>query len=339
MKLKQFAAVVSAAAVMLALAGCGKEETKPEPGGQMTESRLESLLENDPNFDPFEESKAPEVSEPVSSVPAEETYEMTDEIKNAAFDSGLVQINNDVFQQGGYITVADFVEKYKDKYDIVYKDGTYEERKDYLLEYRDPNSMFVYKLESFGSDHELAELSSAGYLLKLTPKTGSNKNLRSLYALVGNFTSKDKKITLNEGIVIGVNLYGGDATKYIESAPHVWMPQGIGLTGMLNNAISSHYKAPKDLGKANESFTLDEFSEYLEQLGFSKRDRYPSHYRATAEDYDKKYVKPYTNVFNVYCLGEPNLFGLKPVYQYTFKFSSDTDKMSEANVALHAYFE
>lgn len=45
------------------------------------------------------------------------TYEPTDEIKNADFTSGLIQIGNEVFQTGGYYTVNQFLEKYGEKYD------------------------------------------------------------------------------------------------------------------------------------------------------------------------------------------------------------------------------
>lgn len=339
MKFKKIAAVISAAAVALALAGCGKEEKKSEPGGEMTVSRFESLLENDPTFDPFEEPNANESSEPENSIPQEETYEMTDEIKNAAFDSGLIQINNDVFQQGGYITVADFVEKYKDKYDIVYEKGSYEERKDYLLAYhplQDPKAMFEILNENYT---RYTARPTSSYCLYLTPKTGSSKDLRSLSVLIGNFTSKDEKITLDKGIVIGVGLYGGSATK--KSVHHVWLPQGIGLTKKLNNPVYDHLKTPEDLAKANESFTLAEFPEYLEQLGFSLTERFPNliYNKGSVEDYDKKYEKTTSNSFTVRCVGEPNLFGLRPVYDYYFVFSSDTDKMSDTYAALIGYVD
>lgn len=60
MKFKKIAAVVSAAAVMLALAGCGNEEKTSKSGGNITESRIESVLGNEINSKKPTESKAPE---------------------------------------------------------------------------------------------------------------------------------------------------------------------------------------------------------------------------------------------------------------------------------------
>ena len=48
----------------------------------------------------------------------ESAYAPTYEIKNASFESGLIQIGNDIFHQNGYYTVNQFVEKYRDKYDF-----------------------------------------------------------------------------------------------------------------------------------------------------------------------------------------------------------------------------
>ena len=45
------------------------------------------------------------------------TYAPSEEILNAPFSSGLVQIGNDVFKQGGYMTVSQFIKQYGDKYD------------------------------------------------------------------------------------------------------------------------------------------------------------------------------------------------------------------------------
>ena len=50
--------------------------------------------------------------------PEKIVYEPCEEIKNASLNSGYVQIGNTVFRNGGYYTVADFVSKYSDKYDL-----------------------------------------------------------------------------------------------------------------------------------------------------------------------------------------------------------------------------
>lgn len=47
-------------------------------------------------------------------------YKPLKKIKKADFDSGLIQIGDDVFQNGGYITVNEFVEEYGDKFELTY---------------------------------------------------------------------------------------------------------------------------------------------------------------------------------------------------------------------------
>lgn len=278
----------------------------------------------------------PSVSTPsAESTPEQMTFTATDEIKNAAFDSGLIQINNEVFQQGGYITVAELVEKYKDTYDITYEDGTYEERKDYLLEYKEPN-------DSFGSYDRSGQL--LGNILELTPKTGNNKELRSIYAVIGNYTSPEEKITIDKGIVIGYNFAHGPVTSSGSSARTVhsaWLPQGIGLTSMLNHAKNHLREVPDDLKEANENYTLKSFTELLNQQGFSLSEKIPGSFSASkAEEYYKKYrVVSNSNYIKAYGVGETNLFGSKPVYEYTIFFDSNTDKMSETRFALVGFIE
>lgn len=47
-------------------------------------------------------------------------YTVSDEIKNADLSSGLVQLNGDIMQVGGYIKTSDFYAKYADEYNFVY---------------------------------------------------------------------------------------------------------------------------------------------------------------------------------------------------------------------------
>ena len=176
-KLKTIGAAMLAAAMCASLAGCAKEEEKPKLTESNIESHLESVFGNNSNNNP--------PSQDSTTSESEIKYEMTDEIKNAALDSGFIQINNEVFQQGGYITVADFVEKYKDSYDITYessglKKGTYEDCKEFLVEYLELNRYFDTTMVA-------GMAMKQPYALKLTPKNGDNKSLRSLYAVIGNF--------------------------------------------------------------------------------------------------------------------------------------------------------
>ena len=57
-------------------------------------------------------------------------YKPADEIINADFQSGLIQIGNDVFRNGGYYTVDQFIEEYGDRYDMSTIDTETEMNKD-----------------------------------------------------------------------------------------------------------------------------------------------------------------------------------------------------------------
>ncbi len=85
----------------------------------MTEEEFEKAVENG-GLDLGEDE--PKETEPEPE-PVPVGYQPTEEILNADFTSGLIQIGNDVFQCGGYITLGDFVEKYKDNWDFFDSDG------------------------------------------------------------------------------------------------------------------------------------------------------------------------------------------------------------------------
>ncbi|MCR5122457.1 MAG: hypothetical protein K6B74_08560, partial [Ruminococcus sp.] len=82
-------------------------EKKAEKLDNMTEEDLEKDLEG---VDGGEET--------TSSAEKKEGYEPCQEILDADFTSGLIQIGNDVFKCGGYLTVSDLVEQYGDRYDF-----------------------------------------------------------------------------------------------------------------------------------------------------------------------------------------------------------------------------
>lgn len=200
---KIIGAALLTAVMCASFAGCAKEEKKSELNESNIESHIESIFgggsaDSDPSAKPEE------------SEPEEVKLAMTDEIKNAALGSGLVQLNNDIFQRGGYMTAADLVEKYKESYDITYncpigyvmsEAGTYDECKDYLLEYHDE----FFESRTYIGRHWAERENSMGgvygggcYYLKLTPKTG---NSASVIAYVVNAVSPDEKITLDRAIV------------------------------------------------------------------------------------------------------------------------------------------
>ncbi len=119
---KSMIAGVIAVCICITMTGCG--DSKPK-----NEEELESMLENMPEdemekkIEKAAESMdcaswgAVEVGTTEETVP-EIVYEPTDEILNADFSSGLVQIGNDVFRNGGYYTVDQFIAEFGDRYDM-----------------------------------------------------------------------------------------------------------------------------------------------------------------------------------------------------------------------------
>ena len=81
----------------------------------MTDEELEKALEKGGLDLGEDEPKETEPEKPAA--PA--GYQPTEEILNADFTSGLIQVGNDVFRCGGYITLRDFVEKYGDRWKCV----------------------------------------------------------------------------------------------------------------------------------------------------------------------------------------------------------------------------
>lgn len=260
---------------------------------------------------------------------------MTDEIKNAALGSGLVQYNNDIFQCGGYMTVANFVEKYKDNYDITYScpqgsfistAGTYDECKDYLLEYTDEIfEQFNVVGRSWGERKYATGLYKGMYYsLTLTPKNGSAFNPVTVYVV--NATSPDEKITLENAIVVEIESARDGSKRCITPE---WFPMGLNDFDFKNKFDSE-----------NKSYTVKNLGEALEAKGLKKNgEEIYEEYRTIPymkeENYNTYWVaKSYAGC---YVLGEKNLFGAKPLYYYSFNIDSNTDKLDYAKCSLE-YF-
>lgn len=243
----------------------------------------------------------------VNSTPASSAFAVTDEIKNADFNSGLIQINNDIFQMGGYLTVAEFVEKYKDSYDIVFANGKlpYEEAaKDQLLQSYD----FVGETK---------------YNLLLTPKNGdSSKQIR---AQIENRTTSggEDKIPLSEGIVTGFCLDKNNAT----TCPF-WYPMGF-IDSKMNSANGN-----KELESANTGYNKETFFKLLEDKGFTLFEGNPY----LGNDLTGKYWKS-AAAYEFFVTGEVNSFGKKPEFHYQIAFNEDTDKLSSVRIINVKYVD
>lgn len=275
----------------------------------------------------------PSVSTP-SSEPSPEAFKFaaTDEIKNAALNSGLVQYNNDIFQSGGYMTVADFVEKYKDSYDISYSKnriyapiGSYEECKDYLIEY-----------DKYATSHNWDD---NGACLLLTPKSmkeeGKHKvQCYRLQARIANVTSPNEKITLDQAVVAEIVHYLVNGR--VQEAPE-WFLMGFGQLVEGDPDLDIHFDNYENI---NESYTEKSICEMLEAKGVKK-------YKGIGRPDSKKSSSYNTYWFGrgygdkqevgCYVLGEENLFGARPLYRYDFYINEAADIVESVSVALERF--
>lgn len=322
-KFKAISAALLAAVMCASFAGCANNEN-PSSGNskdnKLNESNIESHLES-----AFGNSSSNQPSSTTSepSEPEEIKFAATDEIKKAELNSGLVQLNNDIFQRGGYLTVADFVAKYKDSYDITYvcpqnhiilEAGTYDECKDYLLEYYDTFFKTYRQLGKRWSEREsgMGKYHGALYSLKLTPKNG--KNASPVIAYVVNATSPDEKITLENAIVAEIE---PNTVNYKFTTPE-WVPMGFNEFDF------------QDYESENKNYTVKTLCEMLEAKGLKEIE---------ATDYTIHYntYKKESNGIGCNILGEENLFGAKPLYHYYFSIDSNTDKVQYAYCTLECF--
>ena len=128
MNFKKITVVAAAVCLCLAMAGCGenvKKNAKPtdKPAASASADKAENNTADEPA--PASEDVTADTDE-TSEAPASMDFQPTQQIKDATLSSGYVQIANDVFKEGGYMTVGEFVEKYGDRWDCSEIDLTME---------------------------------------------------------------------------------------------------------------------------------------------------------------------------------------------------------------------
>lgn len=100
------------------LFGCGGNSSQTdEPTDDQIKVKLESMDEDDIEDALDSLDGAEDGGEAVPAATEEETYEPSEEILNASLTSGLVQIGDDIFKEGGYYTVSSFLAEFGDKYE------------------------------------------------------------------------------------------------------------------------------------------------------------------------------------------------------------------------------
>ncbi len=300
---KRLLGMALAAAMIFGVVGCGGQGTSDidmDDIGEVIEDMDGNEIEQaitDVNVN--SESEATEnttstTAQVVAPEPEEIIYAPTQKIMEAEFSSLKIQLNNDVFRQGGYMTVGDIVEQYGDRYEIAYMLGSYDECKDYLFEYKGSASYNDW-FES--------------YYIVMTPLYGETRH--TIKAYIANLTSPDEKVTLDEMLVLYFLDSEDGSYKTRKTYVPMWIPNGFYAN--VNNYLSVDC----------ESLSYSDFAAYFENLGFSKH----GNGGISLYDADKKYMIVNAMKCSIYVMGEANLAGVKPVFRYDFMYNSNTEKL------------
>lgn len=182
-------------------------DAQREVNEQEIENKLNELDENTDNEDDVTGDDASGTNS--NSELEMAVYTVSDEIKNADLSSGLVQLNGDIMQVGGYEKTSDFCAKYADEYDIMYSDGTYEEKKDEMLNY------FV------GKDGLLTGEWWDIYSLTLIPKNEPKGDQITVY--VTNLTAPDGQVSLADSYVV----WAEETPMSNDIYTPAWIPTGM----------------------------------------------------------------------------------------------------------------
>ena len=122
---KKIISVALMAVMVLSIAGCGGngsgEDIDFDAIGEKIENMSDDELENaiEEGVGKLESmGETTTTAAQTEEAPKEESYEPLQEIIDADLSSGLVQIGDDIFKNGGYMTVNEFIAQYGDKYDM-----------------------------------------------------------------------------------------------------------------------------------------------------------------------------------------------------------------------------
>lgn len=291
---------------------------------QEIENKLNELDENADNKDDVTGDAASGVDS--DGEPEMAVYTVSDEIKNADLSSGLVQLNGDIMQVGGYEKTSDFCAKYADEYDIMYSDGTYEEKKDEMLNY------FV------GKDGLLTGEWWDIYSLTLIPKVEPQGDEITVY--VANLTNPDGQVSLADSYVV----WAEETPMSNDIYTPAWIPTGM-PTRLCYDVTST--KKLDEIYDNIDDYSAQSVQDMLASQGISKGENsisgnYLSYVYSQGDmSMDGTYcVNSDTDpdVFVAYVAGEKNAAGLTPLYRYHFAFDTNSKKLYESRMYLAGMF-
>lgn len=308
--IKTYGAALLAAVMCAFLAGCAGKETpntgKPASsanGNTISGTGNQSSTASKPESENASDNNS--TSESPSSASNEITITATDEILNAKFDSGLVQWYNDLFQCGGYLTVSEFIEKYKSSYDFTY-DGD--------------NVDTDILNKALDSSYRDGEFYMQNVYLRCMPKF-TVKGLDMQYVIAYIVNPSENPVQLS-------NCY----INYVATNKYVGGLRAGGFCAGYCDKESGKYFLTEDAKKnkvneKNPDFIETDVAEYLRSLGYEEiniSSASGNKVEPSMEYNNKYFMDRYGNYF-FYNVGEPNAFGARPFYRNCVSFTGEVD--------------
>lgn len=300
-------------------------DAQREVNEQEIEDKLNGLDENADNEDNVTDDDASGTNS--NSELEMAVYTVSDEIKNADLSSGLVQLNGDIMQVGGYIKTSDFYAKYADEYSFVYCDGGhYEDKRGEMLNYR------------VGADNYFGGEWWDSYYMTLIPKVEPQGDEITVY--VANLTNPDGQVSLADSYVVWAEEKPMSKDIYTPA----WIPTG--MPARLSSDVLSTKKLDEIYDNIDD-YSAQSVQDMLASQGISKGENsisgnYLSYVYSQGDmSMDRTYcVNSDTDpdVFVAYVAGEKNAAGLTPLYRYHFAFDTNSKKLYESRMYLAGMF-
>lgn len=300
-------------------------DAQGEVNEQEIEDNLNELDENADNEDNVTDDDASGTNS--NSELEMAVYTVSDEIKNADLSSGLVQLNGDIMQVGGYIKTSDFYAKYADEYSFVYCDGGhYEDKKGEMLNYR------------VGADNYFGGEWWDSYYMTLIPKNEPKGDQITVY--VTNLTAPDGQVSLADSYVVWAEEKPMSKDIYTPA----WIPTG--MPARLSSDVLSTKKLDEIYDNIDD-YSAQSVQDMLASQGISKGENSISgnYLSYVYSQGDMSMSGTYCvnsdtdpDVFVAYVAGEKNAAGLTPLYRYHFAFDTNSKKLYESRMYLAGMF-
>lgn len=331
-KRKKIIAGVMALCMCLVMAGCGDSSDKSSENitekTTVQSSTSAESKNNDSAVSSETESEAVESQADAEPI----TFEPSEEILNADFNSGKIQIGDDIFRNGGYMTVGDFVEKYGDKYAVIYHYVSEQQGMSVGLgsgdyyDIFDPNCEFVVSEESKNKTFLICRKD----ILEKNQTQDNNEGNKNISNPTDDYFGILLTLTTPEG---KERVPVKDAVIYSFKAS----PKFTGNSDpedVSRDEVSDVVFYPKDITHENNAYTeelkekynFDNIPEYFKSLGLKE------YIQGKMLPTNNRYEKINNSYYCNFASKEKNLRGKIVKYKYVFDFNKDTYKFDGVKV-------